>query len=729
MGIKGQKINPVGWRLGFYRKWKTLWFEDSWNYGLMLNKTLKINELIQSFLLYKRFSALNINTLVLNQGTEKFTILVHFYNLREEETSEVKKQRKKKKGSSKFQSVRILWKFEQKYLKSSNFIKNKVSFRKKYKVLAELSKRKPFYSKKHLLNQKKIGKILKKNNTNREVPFKTLYLSSFTRRKIDPIKKFKPVLLKNRNNSSLFQLNSSIVENSLSIGLESQISFLFVRSPLNISLGISLKKILSIFLQKNYHLILAFEILKLKKEGVFELSDLAYRMNFYLKAFHLLDNFLLCSVKEEILLKPSLSLSPSKKSIHYSFLKREKTPFIKKDLFLLWKLKSSSLNFSSLPIVIQELGGAKEKSLTNNFKKRKLQKEASIDKKLVVIREVAIKRKFKRLNLEEQSSLWDLLVEPLLKQFENKEVTNFSLSSFKNRVLRIFLEKMSYHIYNTLSKLSKAQVLELIDELKKESLERSKGNISSKKKTSSFDKYSKWLETKFNFVNEQWYFSLEHLQKSMEFILNSRINVFFINDLSFLKFKSRLIGSESFSSTRFYGLKFLAQKIRLEKINSNRQYQKLLKEPFLIERRGKRRGPFLRDFVLLVLIALVTRSFLPLLRFIDFQMRSLAKTKRQIPFLRFLIRLISNLGGSLIKIKGLRIQFKGRFDRWNRTKSLIFTSGNIPFQRKNKDIEYASTHGLVKKGVFGIRFWVWYGSNYHQTYYDTFTSYWYFKQK
>lgn len=149
----------------------------------------------------------------------------------------------------------------------------------------------------------------------------------------------------------------------------------------------------------------------------------------------------------------------------------------------------------------------------------------------------------------------------------------------------------------------------------------------------------------------------------MEFILNSKVNIFFLNDLSLLKFKSRLISKDSFISTRLYGLKFLSQKIRLEKINSNRQYQKLLKEPFLIERRGKRRGPFLRDFVLLVLIALVTRSFLPLLRFIDFQMRNLAKTKRQIPFLRFLIRLISNLGGSLIKIKGLRIQFKGRFDR------------------------------------------------------------------
>gem|GEM_PF-4480056 len=41
----------------------------------------------------------------------------------------------------------------------------------------------------------------------------------------------------------------------------------------------------------------------------------------------------------------------------------------------------------------------------------------------------------------------------------------------------------------------------------------------------------------------------------------------------------------------------------------------------------------------------------------------LAKSKRQVPFVRLLIRLISNLGGSLVKIKGLRIQFKGRFDR------------------------------------------------------------------
>ena len=68
----------------------------------------------------------------------------------------------------------------------------------------------------------------------------------------------------------------------------------------------------------------------------------------------------------------------------------------------------------------------------------------------------------------------------------------------------------------------------------------------------------------------------------------------------------------------------------MQKINTNRQYQKVLKNPFLIERRGKRKGPFLRDFVLLILIALLTRNFKILLKFINYQTKNLSKTKRQI---------------------------------------------------------------------------------------------------
>jgi len=42
----------------------------------------KIQEIIESFLLYKRFSALACNVQIINQSSEKFIILVFFYNLR-----------------------------------------------------------------------------------------------------------------------------------------------------------------------------------------------------------------------------------------------------------------------------------------------------------------------------------------------------------------------------------------------------------------------------------------------------------------------------------------------------------------------------------------------------------------------------------------------------------------------------------------------------------------------
>lgn len=83
------------------------------------------------------------------------------------------------------------------------------------------------------------------------------------------------------------------------------------------------------------------------------------------------------------------------------------------------------------------------------------------------------------------------MIKPLLKDFHEREAFNHSLSNFKSRVLRIFLEKMSYHIYNTLAKLSREQVLELIEQLKKESLKKSQNSLSDKKQLNTFSNYSK----------------------------------------------------------------------------------------------------------------------------------------------------------------------------------------------------------------------------------------------
>gem|GEM_PF-5941817 len=71
----------------------------------MLNKTLKINTIIESFLLYKRFPSLNCNTIIINTGLNKFTIIIFFYNLRVEESESIKKERKKLGFKARFKTL------------------------------------------------------------------------------------------------------------------------------------------------------------------------------------------------------------------------------------------------------------------------------------------------------------------------------------------------------------------------------------------------------------------------------------------------------------------------------------------------------------------------------------------------------------------------------------------------------------------------------------------------
>jgi len=221
-------------------------------------------------------------------------------------------------------------------LKNSNFIKNRISTKKKYQVLAQLSKKKSFYSKKHLLNKKKIRKILKKGNTLREVPFKSLYLNSFTRKKIEPIQKYKPIRFR-LNGSAKDQLNlNSIVQGSLSTDvIENQIKFLINRNIINQKLGTFLINWSKLLLLEKPHLLISFLVISLKIDNILEDFFLTTKILSYSKNFYFLNNLLLSSIEKQIVLKPFLLYKSSKKSIHYSFLKKRKKISSKKDLFLL----------------------------------------------------------------------------------------------------------------------------------------------------------------------------------------------------------------------------------------------------------------------------------------------------------------------------------------------------------------------------------------------------------
>ena len=56
-------------------------------------------------------------------------------------------------------------------------------------------------------------------------------------------------------------------------------------------------------------------------------------------------------------------------------------------------------------------------------------------------------------------------------------------------------------------------------------------------------------------------------------------------------------------------------------------------------------------------------------------------------------------------IETLKIQFKGRFDRWKRARSLVILTGSLPLQSYNTFIDFGSYSGLTKNGSFGLRIW------------------------
>lgn len=745
MGIKGQKINPVGWRLGFYRKWKSLWFQESWNYGIVLNKMFKIQEIIESFLLYKRFSALACNVQIINQSSEKFIILVFFYNLRNKNINSGINQNISK---NRIKISQILFSWEKKILIKNFELKNTIyNTNKKFDKLFILN-----YLKK--TNKKKFSKIINSTNytfvenfkDNKE-KFKDIHfnqkktmknwffnqISKNTRKKGNIIKilnnnKYYLNDYKNKSLNQLFWFKNLLQNKNI---LNFYILWNYLKKEYiylnNFNHNFPILEFFSIYNFKNIpsNIKLSFLLLILEKNAMLS-KYIAYQnmlyVNYFFKFFKISNNFSLILEKNFLnlfnILYNKYDINLIKGKLISTNLK-ENTLKNKEKSLILNSIKNININ------LIKNYSQSNIKTLGNNLKTIN-KKDFYLTRKLISIRETAVSRKLDRLKYNSNiKTKWKYLSHFIMRFYNKfKFNKNYHKKSKNEHMVRKYLELMSKHIYYTLPKIKNMKAISSKD-LGLNIQESSSKQVFNQHLNDINYFYQKLIEKNSVITKFKWHFSLEDLLNSLKIILKSDINLFFINSLTFLKYQTRFIDLEENDNVKKLGAKLLWQKIRLQKINASTQIKWLSKQPSLIERRGKRKGPFLQDFVFLALIALTTRQFKPLLRFINFQTKNIGKTKRQIPFLRFLMRILSNLAGGLIKIKGMRIQFKGRFDRWNRTKSLIFTTGNIPLQRKDIDVEYSSSKGMVKKGTYGIRFWVWYGNNYHSKYSKFFKTFWY----
>lgn len=80
--------------------------------------------------------------------------------------------------------------------------------------------------------------------------------------------------------------------------------------------------------------------------------------------------------------------------------------------------------------------------------------------------------------------------------------------------------------------------------------------------------------------------------------------------------------------------------------------------------------------------------------------------KKSNKFKYFLTKFIQSINSSNKTLKGMKIIIRGRFNRSDRSKKLLFEKGSLPTQTFKAPLGYYLTHLSTSFGVFGIHVWV-----------------------
>ena len=112
---------------------------------------------------------------------------------------------------------------------------------------------------------------------------------------------------------------------------------------------------------------------------------------------------------------------------------------------------------------------------------------------------------------------------------------------------------------------------------------------------------------------------------------------------------------------------------------------------------------FNSGLLLFCLISVTKNNSLLITKFISKFFKIFYRSKKINKFLQFLAIFVAKTNQ---KIKGLKIQIKGRFHNVPRTQKKIFENGQIPLQTISAKINYALNHIHTSFGVFGIKVWI-----------------------
>ena len=205
--------------------------------------------------------------------------------------------------------------------------------------------------------------------------------------------------------------------------------------------------------------------------------------------------------------------------------------------------------------------------------------------------------------------------------------------------------------------------------------------------------YNKFIGKRLAFNNS--YFNYKYNQELITLLFGFKINTYFINALSLTRFELHMQLQE--------------KKKILRNKRSSLLFINQLERDFV--KRYKFVANYLQDFARVGFIALYTKDLTFLVKFIAFQIANLQKNRKETRLIKFIIKAIKVFSSQREEVIALKVQFKGRVNRWRRTKIITGKRGIIPFNSYQTRLEYATATSITRKGALGIRLWLYFDNS------------------
>jgi len=191
-----------------------------------------------------------------------------------------------------------------------------------------------------------------------------------------------------------------------------------------------------------------------------------------------------------------------------------------------------------------------------------------------------------------------------------------------------------------------------------------------------------WKQKKL--INIKSNLSLKNINKYFSVFLGEKVSIIFINALALTKF---------------------AHVYPMKKRNVQRFINYIEREMI---QRYKYVAIYIQDFVRICYLSFFLKKPTFIANFMGYQLAYLPRNRKETRFIRFLIKVLKIFGAYRPEVTAIKVEFKGRVNRWRRTKIIRGTSGIISFFKFNMHIEFGNGKSITRKGALGIRLWICY---------------------